>query len=137
MTDHRTSHVRLEPQEDDRRGDLLTVGTSPGDRRSRSRRSRRVEPPGGAADPRATRSRQHRPLRVRQPRQPDTVTLIANWIPFEEPSGGPNFYPFATDAAYNIKIDNNGDAQGRRHLPLDVQGPLPEQRTVPVQHRRR
>jgi hypothetical protein len=45
------------------------------------------------------------------PDKPDTVTLIANWIPFEEPNGGPNFYPFADDARYNIKIDNNGDAE--------------------------
>ncbi|MDQ3273637.1 MAG: DUF4331 domain-containing protein, partial [Actinomycetota bacterium] len=44
------------------------------------------------------------------PDSPDTTTLIANWIPFEEPDGGPNFYPFADDAHYNIKIDNNGDA---------------------------
>ncbi len=43
------------------------------------------------------------------PDKPDTVTLSANWIPFEEPNGGPNFYPFATDARYNINIDNNGD----------------------------
>ena len=39
-----------------------------------------------------------------------TVTLLANWYPFEEPNGGPNYYPFATHARYNIKIDNNGDA---------------------------
>ena len=32
------------------------------------------------------------------PDHPDTTTLIANWIPFEEPAGGPNFYKFATDA---------------------------------------
>ena len=44
------------------------------------------------------------------PDKPDTVTLIANWIPFEEPNGGPNFYPFADDARYNIYIDNDGDA---------------------------
>jgi hypothetical protein len=37
--------------------------------------------------------------------------LLADFIPFEEPNGGPNFYPFATDAVYNIKIDNNGDAR--------------------------
>jgi uncharacterized protein DUF4331 len=37
------------------------------------------------------------------------VTLIANWYPFEEPNGGPNFYPFAENARYNINIDNNGD----------------------------
>jgi Domain of unknown function (DUF4331) len=45
------------------------------------------------------------------PDRPDTVTLIANWIPFEEPNGGPNFYPFAEKTAYDIEIDNNGDAR--------------------------
>src|SRR5215468_9843000 len=43
--------------------------------------------------------------------RPGYVNLVANFIPFEEPNGGPNFYPFATDATYNIKIDNNGDAK--------------------------
>src|SRR5262252_7214910 len=45
------------------------------------------------------------------PERPGYVTLIANFIPFEEPNGGPNFYPFATDATYNLKIDNDGDAK--------------------------
>ncbi|MFD7431124.1 DUF4331 domain-containing protein [Streptomyces sp. NPDC059818] len=45
------------------------------------------------------------------PDKPDTVTLVANWIPFQEPNGGPNFYPFANDARYNIKIDGNGDGK--------------------------
>ncbi len=45
------------------------------------------------------------------PDAPGTVTMIANWVPFEEPNGGPNFYPFATDAAYDINIDNDGDAR--------------------------
>ncbi|TYC08754.1 DUF4331 domain-containing protein [Actinomadura syzygii] len=45
------------------------------------------------------------------PDRSDTVTLVANWIPFQEPTGGPNFYPFATGARYNIKIDNDGDAE--------------------------
>lgn len=44
------------------------------------------------------------------PLSPTKTTLIANWIPFEEPSGGPNFYPFATDAQYDLRIDNDGDA---------------------------
>ncbi|MDF3146928.1 MULTISPECIES: DUF4331 domain-containing protein [unclassified Streptomyces] len=46
------------------------------------------------------------------PDKPDTTTIIANWIPFEEPAGGPNFFTFAEDAQYDIHIDNNGDAQG-------------------------
>ncbi|MEW2163110.1 DUF4331 domain-containing protein [Streptomyces sp. NPDC007084] len=46
------------------------------------------------------------------PDKPDTTTIVANWIPFEEPAGGPNFYTFADDAQYDLHIDNNGDAQG-------------------------
>ncbi|KOV70129.1 DUF4331 domain-containing protein [Streptomyces sp. MMG1121] len=46
------------------------------------------------------------------PDRPDTTTIVADWIPFEEPAGGPNFYTFADDAQYDIHIDNNGDAQG-------------------------
>src|SRR5690349_13733046 len=38
------------------------------------------------------------------PDAPDTVTFIANWLPFQEPNGGPNFYPWSPDARYNIKI---------------------------------
>ncbi len=45
------------------------------------------------------------------PDKPDTVTLISNWLPFQIPQGGPNFYPFAEDAHHNIKIDNDGDAK--------------------------
>ncbi|MFE9094781.1 DUF4331 domain-containing protein [Streptomyces sp. NPDC007264] len=46
------------------------------------------------------------------PDKPDTTTVIANFVPFEEPAGGPNFYTFADDAQYDIHVDNNGDAQG-------------------------
>jgi hypothetical protein len=45
------------------------------------------------------------------PDKAGTVTLLANWIPFQEPHGGPNFYPFDTRSRYNIKIDNTGDAK--------------------------
>ena len=44
------------------------------------------------------------------PDQPDTVTLIANFIPFQKPDGGPNFYSFDPNVVYEIHIDNNGDA---------------------------
>jgi hypothetical protein len=43
------------------------------------------------------------------PDNPDTVTIIANYIPLEEPPGGPNFYEFGWDVQYDINIDNNGD----------------------------
>jgi hypothetical protein len=45
------------------------------------------------------------------PDRPNRVTIIGNWLPFETPAGGPNFYPFADDAHYNINIDNDGDAR--------------------------
>src|SRR5206468_918912 len=44
------------------------------------------------------------------PDRPDTVTLIANYIPLEGPAGGPNFYEFGDDVLYEIHIDNDGDA---------------------------
>ncbi|MVO89615.1 DUF4331 domain-containing protein [Streptomyces sp. p1417] len=46
------------------------------------------------------------------PDRPDTTTLVANWVPFEEPAGGPTFYPFPEDGRYDIHIDNDGDGQG-------------------------
>ena len=45
------------------------------------------------------------------PDRPDTVTLIGSWIPFEEPAGGPNFYPWADGVRYAFKIDNDADAR--------------------------
>src|ERR1700719_3461564 len=45
------------------------------------------------------------------PDRPDTVTLIANYIPLQEPAGGPNFYEFGDDVLYEIHIDNDGDGQ--------------------------
>jgi hypothetical protein len=45
------------------------------------------------------------------PDKPSTVTLVSNWYPFEEPNGGPNFYPFATGARYNIYVDSDGDGR--------------------------
>lgn len=44
------------------------------------------------------------------PDKPDTITLIANYIPLEAPAGGPNFYEFGEDVLYEIHIDNDGDA---------------------------
>jgi hypothetical protein len=44
------------------------------------------------------------------PDDPDTVTLIANYYPMEDPAGFPNFYRFGDDVTYRINVDNNGDA---------------------------
>ena len=45
------------------------------------------------------------------PDRPDTVTLIANYIPLEDPAGGPNFFEFGDDVLYEINVDNDGDGQ--------------------------
>ena len=42
------------------------------------------------------------------PDAPDTVTIIANFIPLEAPAGGPNFYQFGDDVQYEINISNSG-----------------------------
>jgi hypothetical protein len=38
------------------------------------------------------------------------VTLIANYIPLQDPYGGPNYFSLDTDALYRINIDTTGDA---------------------------
>jgi hypothetical protein len=45
------------------------------------------------------------------PDRPDTVTIMANYIPLEEPAGGPNFHGFGENVLYELKIDNSGDAK--------------------------
>lgn len=45
------------------------------------------------------------------PDHPDSVTLIANYIPLEGPDGGPNFYNFGDDVLYEINITNGGSVK--------------------------
>jgi hypothetical protein len=45
------------------------------------------------------------------PDAPNSVTLVGNWIPFEDPAGGPNFYRFDDRATYYFNIDNTGDGK--------------------------
>ena len=49
----------------------------------------------------------------RSPDRPDTLTIVANWIPGEDPAAGPNYYTFsqADSAKYLIYIDRNGDGR--------------------------
>jgi hypothetical protein len=39
------------------------------------------------------------------------VTLISNFVPLQDPPGGPNFFEFGDDVLYSIHIDNNGDGR--------------------------
>ena len=45
------------------------------------------------------------------PDKPNTVTLIANYIPLEDPAGGPNYYRFDPSVLYEIHVDNDGNAR--------------------------
>ena len=43
----------------------------------------------------------------RSPQNPNKVIIIANFIPFELPQGGPNYYNFSENVRYEVHIDNN------------------------------
>ena len=42
---------------------------------------------------------------------PDFVTIIATYVPLQDPASGPNFFEFGDDVKYDINISNSGDAQ--------------------------
>jgi hypothetical protein len=48
----------------------------------------------------------------RSPDDTNTVTIIANFIPFQLPEGGPNYYTFGTNVRYEIHIKNNAATAG-------------------------
>ena len=48
-------------------------------------------------------------FRSYEPGRSGFVTFLANYQPFQDPQGGPNFYMFDPNALYEIHIDNNGN----------------------------
>lgn len=48
----------------------------------------------------------------RSPDDPNTVTIIANYIPAELPQGGPNYYSFGEDVRYEIHVKNDPASSG-------------------------
>ena len=48
-------------------------------------------------------------FRSYEPNRSGFVTFLANYQPFQDPQGGPNFYMFDSNALYEIHIDNNGN----------------------------
>lgn len=48
----------------------------------------------------------------RSPDDPNTITIIANYIPAEFPYGGPNYYTFGENIRYEIHIDNDATVPG-------------------------
>jgi hypothetical protein len=85
-------------------GALLIAATSVGGVLASSHR----EAPAIAGDPGADNTDLYAFV---SPDDPNSLTIIANYIPLEEPAGGPNFFPFDPDVRYEIKIDNDGDGK--------------------------
>jgi hypothetical protein len=50
-------------------------------------------------------------FRSYEPGRSGYVTLIANYIPLQDPFGGPNYFNLDPDAVYKIHVDNKGDAE--------------------------
>ena len=79
----------------------VMLGGIPGNSRASSHR----EAPLITLDPTADNTDVYA---FRSPDRADTVTLIANYIPLEEPSGGPYFYNFDDNVVYAINVDIDG-----------------------------
>ena len=45
------------------------------------------------------------------PENDDNVVLVASYIPFEAPEGGPNYFAWDDNVLYDIYVDNDGDAE--------------------------
>ena len=50
-------------------------------------------------------------FRSYEPLRQDFMTVLANYIPFQDPQGGPNFYQFDPTGLYEIHFDTNGDGK--------------------------
>ena len=83
---------------------LLSAMLLPGQTRASSHR----EAPMISRDPTADNTDLYA---FRSPDGSNTVTIIANYIPLEEPAGGPNFNAFDDNVLYELKVDNTGDAR--------------------------
>ena len=83
---------------------VATRGSAPGAARASSHR----EAPLISQDPSADNTDLYA---FRSPDKPDTVTILSNWIPGEDPGAGPNWYTFSPSARYDIYVDRNGDGK--------------------------
>ncbi|MBK9196869.1 MAG: DUF4331 family protein [Flavobacteriales bacterium] len=48
----------------------------------------------------------------RSPDNPNTITIIANYVPMQLPHGGPNYYSFGENIRYEVHIDNDVTTAG-------------------------
>jgi hypothetical protein len=47
-------------------------------------------------------------FRSYEPGRENYVTMIADYVPLQDPGGGPNFYQMETNGYYDINVDSNG-----------------------------
>ena len=50
-------------------------------------------------------------FRSYEPGRDGYVTLLANYLPLQDPYGGPNYFSLDENALYEIHVDNDGDAK--------------------------
>ncbi len=55
-------------------------------------------------------------FRSYEPGRSAYVTFIANYIPLQDPAGGPNFYSLDPNAIYEINVSNDGSANANLHF---------------------
>jgi hypothetical protein len=48
----------------------------------------------------------------RSPDNPNTITIIATYVPMQLPQGGPNYYSFGQNIRYEIHVDNDASIPG-------------------------
>lgn len=48
----------------------------------------------------------------RSPDDPNTITIIANYVPLQLPHGGPNYHTFGENVRYEVHIDNDVSTAG-------------------------
>lgn len=81
-------------------------------------------------------------FRSYEPGRDGYVTMIANYLPLQDPYGGPNYFSLDPDAIYELKVDNDGDAvedltfrfrfrNERRDVALSI-GNVDDKRSVAV-----
>ena len=113
-------------------GTRRCAARSAGRIRPRRQPQQRLEPSRGAADVDGSDGRRHRRLRVHGAGRPGALTVVANWLPFEDPGGGPNFYKFDPQGPLLHQHRQHRRRRLRRPLPVHVPHDPAEQRRTPA-----
>ncbi|MFL5946435.1 MAG: DUF4331 domain-containing protein [Gaiellaceae bacterium] len=87
---------------------LIAAFASRGESPSAAKASSHREAPLISEDPSADNTDTYA---FRSPDRPDTVTIISNYVPGEDPAAGPNWYTFSPSARYVLYADKNGDGK--------------------------